>query len=156
LPTCRSLAENLKEVGIELTVHATIPTSPQWLDDPEATGNLRHACSRIIDGNATPYRFYRHDHVLATCYAARRYTFAQGNYTRYAGGAADELLHAVCRRHRSLSAAEADCATELQASLCSKRRRRCRWCRLGGMGLVNTTRFTGFPTADNYYASARA
>ena len=26
---------------------------------------------------------------------------------------------------------------------------------MGGMGLVNTTHFTGFPTVDNYYASAQ-
>jgi peptide/nickel transport system substrate-binding protein len=141
------VAENLKEVGIELTVTPN-PNFPQWLET-QATGNYDMHFS-IIDGNATPYRFYRQ--TMSSDLYAPEGTFAQGNYTRYAGGAADELLTQFAaatdleeQKQIALELQEVFAAEAPAVPLVP----------LGGMGLVNTTRFTGFPTADNYYASAQ-
>lgn len=141
------VAENLKEVGIEVTVQPN-PNYPEWLE-AHATGNYDMKFV-IIDGNATPYRFY--DQTMSSQLLVPEGAFAQGNYTRYAGGAADELLaqfaSATDREQQQQIALELQkvFATEVPAVPLVP---------LGGMGLVNTTNFTGFPTVDNYYASAQ-
>lgn len=141
------VAENLKEVGIEITVKPN-PNFPEWLQT-QATGNYDMHFS-IIDGNATPYRFYRN--TMAKELALPEGTFAPGNYTRYTGGAAEELLAKfgastnLDEQKQLTLELQKVFAAEVPAVPLTP---------LGGMGLVNTTRFTGFPTADNYYASAQ-
>jgi peptide/nickel transport system substrate-binding protein len=139
-------AENLKEVGIELTVQPQ-PNYPEWVN-AQQTGNFDMLFS-IIDGNATPYRFYRM--TMASALLQPEGTAAQGNYTRYADGAADELLQQfatatdVEEQKRIAAELQQVFAEEVPAVPLVP---------LGGMGLINTSRLTGFPTADNYYASA--
>jgi peptide/nickel transport system substrate-binding protein len=140
-------SENLRDVGIQLNVVPN-PNFPEWLD-AQMTGNFDMHLS-IVDGNATPFRFYRN--TMSSELLAPEGTPTQGNYSRYAGGAADELLaqfaaapdlasqHEIAAQLQTVFAAEVPAVPLVP---------------LGGMGLVNTTRFTGFPTADNYYASAQ-
>lgn len=140
-------AENLKEVGIEITAKPN-PNFPEWLQT-QATGNYDMHFS-IIDGNATPYRFYRQ--TMSSELLSPEGEFAQGNYTRYAGGKADDLL----AQFASATDIEQQkqIAVEIQ-KIFADEVPAVPLVPLGGMGLVNTTRFTGFPTADNYYASAQ-
>ncbi len=140
-------SENLRDVGIELLVQPN-PNFPEWLQ----TGMLGTFDMHfsIVDGNATPFRFYRN--TMSSELLAPEGAPSQGNYSRYAGGAADELLaqfaaapdlatqHAIGGQIQAVFAAEVPAVPLVP---------------LGGMGLVNTTRFTGFPTAYNYYASAQ-
>ena len=141
------VAENLKEVGIEIAVTPN-PNFPEWLET-QATGNYDMHFS-IIDGNATPYRFYRQ--TMSSDLYAPEGEFAQGNYTRYAGGAADELLTQFAAATDLEQ--QKQIALDLQAVFAAEVPA-VPLVPLGGMGLVNTTRFTGFPTAENYYASAQ-
>lgn len=141
------VAENLKEVGVELTVVPN-PNFPEW-QQTQQTGNYDMHFT-IIDGNATPYRFYRQ--TMSSELLAPEGTPAQGNYTRYAGGAADELLNQFAAS--TDPAEQKQIAAELQ-KVFAEEVPAVPLVPLGGMGLVNTTRFTGFPTADNYYASAQ-
>ncbi len=140
------VAENLKDVGIEITVKPN-PNFPEWLQ-AQATGAYDMIFS-IVDGNATPYRFFRM--TMAKELALPEGTFAPGNYVRYTGGKADDLLAQfgastnVDQQKQVAIELEKVFAAEVPAVPLVP---------LGGMGLVNTTRFTGFPTADNYYASA--
>jgi peptide/nickel transport system substrate-binding protein len=140
-------AENLKEVGIELTVTPN-GNFPEWLST-QATGNYDMIFG-IVDGNATPYRTYRQ--IMSSELLLPEGEFAQGNYTRYAGGKADDLL-AQFASATDLEQQKA-IALELQ-KVFAEEVPAVPFIPLGGMGLVNTTRFTGFPTADNYYASAQ-
>lgn len=141
------VAENLKEVGIELAVQPN-PNFPEW-QQTQKTGAFDMIFG-IIDGNATPYRFYRQ--TMSSDLLAPEGTPAEGNYTRYAGGKADELLS---RFASSVDPAEQkQIALELQ-TLFAEEVPAVPLTPLGGMGLINTTHFTGFPTAENYYASAQ-
>lgn len=140
-------SENLKEVGIELTVQPN-PNYPEWLET-QATGNYDMHFS-IIDGNATPYRFYRQ--AMDSSLNAPEGQFAQGNYTRYSAGKADQLL-AQFATSTDLEQ-QKKVAAELQKVFAAEVPA-VPLVPLGGMGLVNTTRFTGFPSTDNYYASAQ-
>ena len=140
-------SENLKEVGIELTVQPN-PNFPEWLET-QATGNYDMHFS-IIDGNATPYRFYRQ--AMDSSLNAPEGQFAQGNYTRYSAGKADQLL-AQFATSTDLEQ-QKKVAAELQKVFAAEVPA-VPLVPLGGMGLVNTTRFTGFPSTDNYYASAQ-
>jgi peptide/nickel transport system substrate-binding protein len=140
-------SENLREVGVELVVQPN-PNFPEWRQT-QMTGNYDMHFS-IIDGNATPFRFYRN--TMSSELYAPEGTSSEGNYVRYDGGAADDLLvqfaaapdvesqMAVAAELQAVFAAEVPAVPLIP---------------LGGMGLVNTSRFTGFPTADNYYASAQ-
>lgn len=139
-------AENLKEVGIELTVQPQ-PNYPEWLM-AQKTGNYDMMFS-IVDGNATPYRFYRM--TMSSDLLQPEGTPAEGNYTRYAGGAADELLAQFAAATDPEE--QKQIAAELQ-QVFAQEVPAVPLVPLGGMGLVNTSRLTGFPTADNYYASA--
>lgn len=139
-------AENLKEVGIELTVQPQ-PNYPEWVG-AQQTGNFDMLFS-IIDGNATPYRFYRM--TMSSDLLQPEGTAAQGNYTRYADGKADDLLQQFAAA--TDPAQQKEIAQELQAVF-AEEVPAVPLVPLGGMGLVNTSRLTGFPTADNYYASA--
>jgi len=140
-------AENLKEVGVELAVQPN-PNFPEWLM-AQKTGNYDMLFS-IIDGNATPYRFYRM--TMASDLLTPEGVPAEGNYTRYAGGKADDLLKQFASstdldsQKKVADALQKVFAAEIPAVP---------FVPLGGMGLVNTTRFTGFPTQDNYYASVQ-
>lgn len=140
-------AENLKEVGIDLTVQPN-PNFPEWLmAEKMATYDMMFS---IIDGAATPYRFFRM--TMASDLLAPEGVPAEGNYTRYAGGKADDLL--------TKFAASTDLAKQKEIALelhkiFAAEVPAIPFVPLGGMGLVNTTRFTGFPTEDNYYASAQ-
>ena len=139
------VAENLKDVGIEITVKPN-PNFPEWLST-EATGNFDMIFS-IIDGNATPYRFYRM--TMASELVAPEGTFAQGNYTRYKGGKADDLLAKfasstdVAQQKQIALQLQQVFATEVPAVPLTS---------LASVGLINTIRFTGFPTKGNLYAS---
>jgi peptide/nickel transport system substrate-binding protein len=139
-------AENLKEVGIELTVQPQ-PNYPEWVA-AQQSGNFDMMFS-IIDGNATPYRFYRM--TMSSDLLQPEGTAAQGNYTRYAGGAADDLLQQFATATDPEQ--QKQIAAELQ-QVFAEEVPAVPFVPLGGMGLINTSRFTGFPTADNYYASA--
>lgn len=140
-------SENLREVGIELTVQPN-PNFPEWLQTAQ-TGNFDMHFS-IVDGNATPFRFYRN--TMSSELLAPEGTAAQANYSRYPGAAADDLL----AQFASAPGLEQQMqvAAELQAVF-AQEVPAVPLVPLGGMGLVNTTRFTGFPTAENYYASAQ-
>lgn len=140
-------SENLREIGVELVVQPN-PNFPEWRQT-QMTGSYDMHFS-IIDGNATPFRFYRN--TMSSELYAPEGTASEGNYVRYNGGAADDLLvqfaaapdvesqMAVAAELQAVFAAEVPAVPLIP---------------LGGMGLVNTSRFTGFPTADNYYASAQ-
>ncbi len=140
-------SENLKEAGIEIAIKPN-PNYPEWVQT-QMTGNFDMMFS-IIDGNATPYRFYRM--AMSRDLLAPEGTPSQGNYCRYAGGKADDLL---ARFGSSTDLAEQKkVALELQKVFAAEVPV-VPLIPLGGMGLINTTRFTGFPTVDNYYASAQ-
>lgn len=141
------VAENLKEVGIEINIRPN-PNFPEWREI-QATGDYDMHFS-IIDGNATPYRFYRQ--TMSSELYMPEGTFAQGNYTRYAGGAADELLAQFTSTADTEQ--QKQIAIELQKVFAAEVPA-VPLVPLGGMGLINTTRFTGFPTTENYYASAQ-
>ncbi|MFN8531105.1 MAG: ABC transporter substrate-binding protein [Anaerolineae bacterium] len=140
-------SENLADVGIELNVVPN-PNFPEWLQTQQ-TGNFDMIFS-IVDGNATPFRFYRM--TMSSELLAPEGTAAQGNYSRYSGGAADDLLtqfssaSSLDQEHQIVDQLQQVFASEVPAVPLVP---------LGGMGLINTTRFTGFPTTDNYYASAQ-
>lgn len=140
-------SENLREVGVVMNVVPN-PNFPEW-QATQQTGNFDMHFS-IIDGNATPFRFYRQ--TMSSELYAPEGTATQGNFTRYSGGAADELLSQFAEA-RSVEE-QMTIAHELQAVFAAEVPA-VPLVPLGGMGLVNTTRFTGFPTADNYYASAQ-
>lgn len=79
-------------------------------------------------------------------------TKVQGNYSRYAGAAADDLLTQFA------SAPDLEQQMQVAAALQSVFAQEVHvvpLATLGGMGLVITSRFTGFPTAENYCASAQ-
>lgn len=141
------VAENLAEVGIEIMVQPN-PNFPEWLET-QATGNYDMHFS-IINGTATPYSFYRS--TMASDLFVPEGTFAPGNYTRYDGGAADELLAAFASTVNPEQ--QREIALQLQ-QIFANEIPAVPLAPLAGMGLVNTTNFTGFPTADNYYASAQ-
>ncbi len=140
-------AENLKEVGVEIVVQPN-PNFPEWLMAQKLGTYDMHFS--IIDGAATPYRFFRL--TMSSDLLTPEGVPAEGNYTRYAGGKADELL----KQFASSTDLEQQkqVALELQ-KIFAEEVAAVPFVPLGGMGLVNTTRFTGFPTADNYYASAQ-
>jgi len=140
-------AENLAEVGIELNIVPN-PNFPEWLM-AQKTGDFDMLFS-IIDGNATPFRFYRN--TMSSELLTPEGVPAEGNYTRYAGGAADELLDQFAAA--TTFEEQRQIAGELQAVFAAEVPA-VPFVPLGGMGLVNTTRFTGFPSRDNYYASAQ-
>jgi peptide/nickel transport system substrate-binding protein len=140
-------AENLKDVGIQITVKPN-PNYPEWLKT-QMTGNFDMIFS-IIDGNATPYRTFRM--TLSKELLADEGKPAQGNYNRYAGGKAEDLL--------TKFAASTDLAQQKQVAsdlqkIFAQEVPAVPLTPVGGMGLVNTTRFSGFPAKDNYYASAQ-
>ncbi len=139
-------AENLKDVGIELTVQPQ-PNFPEWLM-AQKTGDFDMMFS-IIDGSPTPYRFYRM--TMSSDLLQPEGVPAEGNYTRYAGGAADDLLQQFAAA--TDPAQQKEIAAELQ-KVFAEEVPAVPFVPLGGMGLINTSRFTGFPTADNFYASA--
>lgn len=103
----------------------------------------------IIDGNATPYKFF--DNTMSSAFLQPVGTQAFGNSTRYAGKKADDLL--VQFASTSDPAKQKEIAQQLQ-QVFAEEVPTLPLFPLSGAGYVNTTRFTGFPTKDDYYAAA--
>ena len=140
-------SDNLKEVGVELRVTPQ-PVFPEWLMRGKlGTYDVHFA---IMDGNATPYRFYRN--TLSAELLVPQGVPAEGNYSRYKGAAAENEL---ARFARSTNVSEQkDIVLDLQEIFAAEVPA-VPFVALGGQGLINTKNFGGFPTADNYYASVQ-
>lgn len=138
------LAQNLAEIGIEVEVKPQ-PVFPEYLATCQGGGYDMAFC--IISGLSGPFSVY--DKTMSS-----RYLKDEGrqsaNYTRYSGGAADELLD----QYASATTLEEQQAIvhELQA-IFAQEVPVIPVIAHGGVAHVNGAEFTGFPTADNLYAS---
>ncbi|MCB9423095.1 MAG: ABC transporter substrate-binding protein [Ardenticatenaceae bacterium] len=139
------VAQNLAEVGIELAVVPN-PNFPEYIETLQ-TGNFDMAFG-IIDAGATPYTVY--NSTMSSILLAPVGERSPGNYTRYDGGAADDLLAqfaaatTVAEQHEIVNELQRVFAEEVPVVPVIAH---------GGVAHVMTTTFTGFPTADNLYAS---
>lgn len=139
------VAQNLAEVGIELTVQPN-PNFPEYLGTLQQ-GTFDMAFG-IIDAGATPYSVY--NRTMSSEFLTPVGEAAQANYTRYDGGAADDLLRqfaeatTVEEQHQIVLELQRVFAEEVPVVPVIAH---------GSISHVNTTNFTGFPSADNLYAS---
>lgn len=139
------VAENLKEVGIAVTVKPV--EFPEW-QQLQQTGTY-DMMFNIVDGDATPYRFF--NRTMSSDLLMPVGEPAQGNSTRYDGGAADELLAQFAST--ADEAEQHEIARELQRVFAEEVPTLPLF-PLSGQGFINTNRLTGFPTREDYYASA--
>lgn len=140
------IADNLKAVGIEATPEAR--QFPEWKDF-QLKGSY-DMMFNIVDGNATPYRFF--DQTMSSTFLQPVGTPAFGNSTRYAGKKADEILNQFASTPDP--AKQKEIALQLQRVF-AEEVPTVPLFPLSGAGFVNTTRFTGFPTKEDHYASAQ-
>ena len=138
------LAQNLAEIGVEVEVKPQ-PVFPEYLATCQGGDYAMAFC--IVSGLSGPFSVY--DKTMSS-----RYLKDEGrqsaNYTRYSGGAADELLD----QYASATTLEEQqqIIHELQ-TIFAKEVPVVPVIAHGGVAHVNGAEFTGFPTADNLYAS---
>lgn len=137
-------AQNLAEVGIELTVQPN-PNFPEWIGNlVMGTYDVQFG---IYDGGPTPYRFY--NRMSSSVYSPEGAP-TSGNYTRYSAGAADELLEQFAtttdmdEQHAIALELQRVFAEEVPAIPLTP---------LGFVANINRANFSGFPSDDNPYAS---
>lgn len=136
------IVQNLKAVGIELTV--TQVDFSGWI-------GLRQRGQFDITFNtvpgATPYQWYRNA-MAKTLLKPVGEVSSVGNYARYSGGKADDLLAEFAST--SDLATQKEIAAQLQKVFADEAPLLPLW-PLPMWYQYNTTRFTGFPTKDNPY-----
>jgi peptide/nickel transport system substrate-binding protein len=139
------VSENLKEVGISV---APKPVQfPEWRA-AQMKGDYAMMFN-IIDGNATPYRFF--NNTMASALLQPVGTDAFGNSTRYAGKKADDLLAQFAAT--SDEAKQREIAQQLQ-QVFAEEVPTLPLFPLSGQGFVSTAKFTGFPSNEDHYALA--
>ncbi len=138
------MAQNLAEIGIEVMVEAQ-PVFPEYLATCQGGDYDMAFC--IVSGLAGPFNVY--DKTMNSSYLLDEGR-QSANYTRYDGGAADELLE----QYASATTLEEqrEIIFELQA-IFAEEVPVIPVIAHGGVAHVNEAEFTGFPTADNLYAS---
>lgn len=137
------LAQNLAEIGVEVIVEPQ-PVFPEYLETCQGGDYDMAFC--IVSGLPGPFNVY--DKTMNSAYLSDERQAA--NYTRYDGGAADELLE----QYSSATTLEEqrEIIFELQA-IFAEEVPVIPVIAHGGVAHVNETEFTGFPTLDNLYAS---
>ena len=140
------IADNLRAVGIEVSPEPV--QFPQWQEaQQKGTYDMMF---NIVDGNATPYRFYYN--TMSSALLEPVGTQAFGNSTRYAGKKADDLLNQFAstadpaRQKEIIQQVQRVFAEEVPTLPLFP---------LSGTGFINTAHFTGFPTREDHYASAQ-
>jgi peptide/nickel transport system substrate-binding protein len=137
------VAENLKDVGIDVTLRTT--TADSWTNST-FTGQFQLSLG-TAQRTATPFEFYRNN--MATTSVQPVGTASPNNQQRYGDPKVDELL---AKFAASTDAAEQKSVIAELEGMFSAAAPSIPLYEQPDWGLYNTQRFTGFPTEANPYA----
>lgn len=137
------VAENLADIGINVTLRTT--TADSWTNST-FTGQFDLSLG-TAQRTATPFEFYRNN--MATASVQPVGTASPNNQQRYGDPAVDELL---AKFAASTDASEQKAIIAELEGMFSEAAPAIPLYEQPDWGLYNTTRFTGFPNAENAYA----
>ncbi len=137
------VAENLADIGMDVTLRTT--TADSWTNST-FTGQFDLSLG-TAQRTATPFEFYRNN--MATSSVQPVGTASPNNQQRYGDPAVDELL---AKFAASTDAAEQKTIIAQLEGMFNEAAPAIPLYEQPDWGLYNTTRFTGFPNAENAYA----
>ena len=137
------VAENLADIGMDVTLRTT--TADSWTNST-FTGQFDLSLG-TAQRTATPFEFYRNN--MATSSVQPVGTASPNNQQRYGDPAVDELL---AKFAASTDAAEQKAIIAQLEGMFNDAAPAIPLYEQPDWGLYNTTRFTGFPNAENAYA----
>ncbi|MBO9590692.1 ABC transporter substrate-binding protein [Devosia sp.] len=137
------VAENLADIGMDVTLRTT--TADSWTNST-FTGQFDLSLG-TAQRTATPFEFYRNN--MATSSVQPVGTASPNNQQRYGDPAVDELL---AKFAASTDAAEQKSIIAQLEGMFNEAAPAIPLYEQPDWGLYNTTRFTGFPNAENAYA----
>lgn len=139
------MGQNLAEIGIEIAVEPN-PNFPEYIGTLQE-GNYQMAFG-IIDGGATPYTVY--NTTMSSALLSPVGERSPGNYTRYDGGAADELL---AEFEAATSIEQQQAIIDQLQQIFAEEIPVVPVVALSGVAHVNTLNFDGFSIPGDLYAS---